>query len=348
MDDDMGLLKVNVTYHSPAIPITSFEPLHLVTLTFQVDSIGASILDLYDTCLKDPTGAPISHEVQDGLIMTLIRDVAVTNVVPSRNWAYAGWPVNVTVTVKNLGNISETFPVNLYYDSNLIGTETAMNLAPNDETSLLFTWDTTGVPEGNYTLKAEAPPVPFEFNTANNIFIDGNVAILTVIRDVAIITVAPYRSWVYQGWSVNISVVAKNQGMINETFTVKLYYDSNLIGTHNVVSLPPNEMITIVFTWNTTGVPFCHNYTITGEATQVPFEYNTTNNIFVDGAIKVRMMGDVNGDGQIDIRDISATAQAFGSYPGHPRWNPDVDFNRDNKVDIKDISLVAKKFGQHC
>jgi len=46
------------------------------------------------------------------------------------------------------------------------------------------------------------------------------------------------------------------------------------------------------------------------------------------------------------MRDIGTAAQAFGSYPGHERWNPIADINNDGKVDMKDIGLVAKEFGR--
>jgi hypothetical protein len=238
--------------------------------------------------------------------------------------------------------------VKAYYDSNLIGTINVMNLAPDVEATKVFAWNTTGVSEGNYTIRAEAIPVPFELNTSNNVFIDGKVTILTVIRDVAIINVIPSRYWVYQGWIVNITVIAKNLGMIDETFTVKSYYDGNLIGEYTVVNLPANDEISIVFKWNTSSITPCHNYTISAEATFVPFEYNTSNNSFVDGAIKVRFMGDINGDGKVDIKDVSTVALAFGTFPGHPRWNPDADINLDGKVDIRDVSIVARRFGTGC
>lgn len=43
---------------------------------------------------------------------------------------------------------------------------------------------------------------------------------------------------------------------------------------------------------------------------------------------------DLNGDDKVDIRDIAIAAKAFGSYPGHPRWNPMADVYRDGKMDI--------------
>jgi hypothetical protein len=54
---------------------------------------------------------------------------------------------------------------------------------------------------------------------------------------------------------------------------------------------------------------------------------------------------DVNEDGKVDMEDIAIVCCAYGSYPGHPRWNPDADINEDLKVDMEDISLVCKQFG---
>jgi len=62
-------------------------------------------------------------------------------------------------------------------------------------------------------------------------------------------------------------------------------------------------------------------------------------------------VGDVTGpagtpDGRVDIRDLAAIARAFGSYVGHPRYNPNYDINGDEKIDIKDIAAAAKNFGK--
>lgn len=79
--------------------------------------------------------------------------------------------------------------------------------------------------------------------------------------------------------------------------------------------------------------------TITGQLKDLtPFEGSDT--------IKVRMPGDINMDGKVDIIDISAVSRAFGSYPGHPRWNPIVDENEDGIIDIFDIALICRNFGK--
>jgi len=58
------------------------------------------------------------------------------------------------------------------------------------------------------------------------------------------------------------------------------------------------------------------------------------------------LLGDLNADRQVDIRDLIIAALAFGSYRDHPRWNTKADINQDGKVDIRDLVLIAKNFGK--
>jgi len=60
-----------------------------------------------------------------------------------------------------------------------------------------------------------------------------------------------------------------------------------------------------------------------------------------------QLEGDINGDGIVDIRDLSIVGRAFGSYPGHPYWDPNADLNGDGIVDIRDLSIVGRHFGEH-
>jgi hypothetical protein len=59
------------------------------------------------------------------------------------------------------------------------------------------------------------------------------------------------------------------------------------------------------------------------------------------------LVGDVNGDGRVDIRDIALVVAAFATHPGSPKWNPACDLNGDLRVDIRDIAIVCAHFGQH-
>jgi uncharacterized protein (DUF2141 family) len=56
------------------------------------------------------------------------------------------------------------------------------------------------------------------------------------------------------------------------------------------------------------------------------------------------VIGDLNGDGKVDMRDIAIVAKAFNTIPGDLYWNPIADITGDGKVDMKDIAIVAKAF----
>lgn len=60
----------------------------------------------------------------------------------------------------------------------------------------------------------------------------------------------------------------------------------------------------------------------------------------------VVIVGDVNGDGEVDMIDIDLCCLAYGSYPGHPRWNSNADINNDGKVDMIDIGLACLHYGE--
>jgi hypothetical protein len=68
--------------------------------------------------------------------------------------------------------------------------------------------------------------------------------------------------------------------------------------------------------------------------------------VTLSGSLDIpKEIGDIYKDNKIDMRDVAIVARAFGSYPGHPLWNPDADLNGDGKVDMRDVGSVARMFG---
>jgi len=60
----------------------------------------------------------------------------------------------------------------------------------------------------------------------------------------------------------------------------------------------------------------------------------------------VSILGDINGDGTVDIFDVVILAAAFGSRLGDPNWDSRADLNGDNDVDIFDAVILALNFGK--
>jgi hypothetical protein len=54
--------------------------------------------------------------------------------------------------------------------------------------------------------------------------------------------------------------------------------------------------------------------------------------------------GDINGNGVVDINDLSLIALHFGQTNMHPQWNVTADVVANNEVDIFDIVFVASRF----
>jgi hypothetical protein len=174
-----------------------------------------------------------------------------------------------------------------------------------------------------------------------------NSIIATGLHEV-IVTNVTTPAWTYQDIRIhrdcaNISVTVQNIGEFPEDAWVTLYYNitANLVIGAYPVHLEIGQNFTFTFVWNTADIP-CRTYTLTAVAT-IP----TGSNTFADGNITVRLLGDVNGDGRVDLRDISLVAHTFGSTPTSPRWNTATDLCCDGKIDMQDIALVARNFGSH-
>jgi hypothetical protein len=73
-----------------------------------------------------------------------------------------------------------------------------------------------------------------------------------------------------------------------------------------------------------------------------------SNNKCINGICTTTIIGDINGDCKVDIKDLTLVIKYYGTYPGRPLWNPNADINFDNKVDIKDLTLVNKYYGTSC
>jgi PKD repeat protein len=231
------------------------------------DSAGSYMVNLTVT---DDEGETWSELLQ---ILVLLHDISVEEVVVDPTEVVPGNLVEINATILNIGLVSETFNVTVYYDDTPIDTQTYMGLSPEENTTLTFIWDTSGVPPNEYTIKAyaylvdaatlEARP-DLETNLADNTLVDGTVTVTAPdIHDVAVTSVtAPAQA--VQGDTVAIDVDVSNLGGFEETFDVEVTYDTTLIDSQSV-TLASGASTTVSLSWDTTGVAL-GTYTITAEA----------------------------------------------------------------------------------
>jgi len=126
----------------------------------------------------------------DDLASYLVKrvDIAVTNVTVSKTVVGQGYALYIHTTVENQGDLSETFNVTAYYNETAITLpdgkdHKTITLTSGESEIITFTWNTTDVAYGNYTISAAANIVSGETDTADNSLVNGAV-VVTVPGDV--------------------------------------------------------------------------------------------------------------------------------------------------------------------
>jgi len=169
-------------------------------------------------------------------------------------------------------------------------------------------------------------------------------------HDVGITSVTTSKNIVGQQCNVSIDVMIFNYGDDTETINITIYANQNIIGETYNIDLTSRNFTVIPFTWNNTGF-VKGNYTIWAYAWPVQGEVHTLDNDFTGGWVYVAMVGDINGDGKVDVKDVYAVAKAYGTSlegpnPPDRTYAPNCDINNDGKIDIKDYYIVCKHYGE--
>ncbi len=61
--------------------------------------------------------------------------------------------------------------------------------------------------------------------------------------------------------------------------------------------------------------------------------------------IYVKLAGDADGSGRVDIRDKRLIRDHFGETSNDPNWDPRADVDCSSRVDIRDKRIVRDQFG---
>jgi hypothetical protein len=247
------------------------------------------------------------------------RNLAVTDVSPSKTAVGQGFSLNLSVTVTNLGNYTETSNVTAYYGNGTLAPEQwdvfwSMGdcnkdgcINGTDAEIIVANFGWTGPPGGN----------PADINS------DGKVDMYDAMT------------------------CANNQGRKIWTY----FLSGDAIGTQAVINLPPGNFASLNFTWNTTGLGEYQNFTVSAYAWPVPNEVYVADNSLGDGNVTIVHAGDINGDGKIDVKDVAKVCSLFGVKYADPRYEPNCDLTgptqglADGKIDARDVALAASRYG---
>lgn len=169
----------NTTVTTPTIEHTyTTGGTYTVSLTVIDNATASSLVQLlFDTTDMPRVWYDLYATKEKTLDITQPHNVAVTGVTTSSQDVTVGETVSISVTVLNKGTETEGFAVTAYYDTNEIDTEQVVGLASGEEETLVFDWDTSGVAEGDYQIKAVASTVEGEVTVNDNEFIDGTVTV---------------------------------------------------------------------------------------------------------------------------------------------------------------------------
>lgn len=202
---------------------------------------------------QGPTTDHVDEEQKIG-----VHNVAATDQTATPSTVSPGETVSIQVTVENTGTIEETFNTTCYFNTTEISTQTTFSLAAAHQANLLFSWNTTGVPPGNYSIRAWADSGSAISESDENDNWCVSLAVVTILlpeaHDVAAISQVPDKTGVINGTSVSINVTVLNLGDLSETFDVACFYDNNLIGVQIIIDLAADASASLIFEWNTTGV----------------------------------------------------------------------------------------------
>jgi hypothetical protein len=289
--------------------------------------------------------------------------VSITN---PHNWQRVSGVVQITASASDADGVKQ---VQFYVDGNPIGTASAPT---NGFYQCL--WNTTQEASTDTSCRT-IEAVAYDFAGNQNcsqitVWLDRHDVVITgtqyVITRPGCLSECP---WEMEGWSagavypdwgpLHAYVTVQNEGSYNESFTVVADPDNSsfyhsIFGIQNC-TLAPDQSTTLDFVLNNfTGMPagqsYMFAYWITGVPNETsaikPFWLTSVNYLYIDWGtvITVRLPGDCNGDGIINMADLNIVKAALNSswncspYPPYYDWR--ADFFGNGTVTMADYNIV--------
>jgi hypothetical protein len=160
------------------------------------------------------------------------HDIAVSELTVTPKMVQVGGTVEIKVTVKNLGNATETFDLTTNYGS-IAQVEHIVDLEPGDERTFTYHWDTTSESTGVHTIGASAHPVEGETRIYNN-HRSAGVAIVSFIPEHAMLKVEPSQAKGLREFKVNVTINELDAYWDMAGFDITLHYNTTMLDVINV------------------------------------------------------------------------------------------------------------------
>jgi hypothetical protein len=88
--------------------------------------------------------------------------------------------------------------------------------------------------------------------------------------------------------------------------------------------------------------PFAMAYTKTANPGAIATALTGSRNTTGSAVVTTQLLGDVNGDAQVNLTDLQDFAAAYPSKKGDPNYNPAADFNHNGQVGQDDGRMVLR------
>lgn len=340
------------------------------------------IIYLTDIDTLEVTTWRIEEVAIDIVVQLPVHDVAVTYVASRYPSVYQGLVDPIDVTVVNQGDFTETVDVYAFYDGNLAAPKQTVVLNPGGMAVLTFSWLTKGIFLGFYTISANAT-IPVDDDPDDNVLV-GNKEQVELPPELywkeAFGDYAPsgmpdfdqkQDAWDNPPGSGIWSWCAPT-AVANSLWWYDSKYESNpipppaLIDNYPLVtSYTPGVwddhdkmnvqlLIThLAYLMDTdgirTGLPHRGTWVMDMQA-------GIAHYLSWAGGGMINPLGDVNGDGKVDMTDVDIVTAALGTSPGMAGWDMRADIfpvtigwpaisGADNIIDPTDLDLVLMNMG---
>ncbi|MCK4434199.1 hypothetical protein KAU92_01820, partial [Candidatus Bathyarchaeota archaeon] len=290
-----------------------------------------------------------------------IRDLAVeTLMLQASHWGnkfdvpvILGENVILFVTIKNLGSIPEqAFIVLLSINNTNFWRWRIMEiLSPGATITFTWTWDKPAQP-GEYNITAKVL-IPYDTNPQNNRL---HRFLRVIDTPILHITCTPETLLVNQTITLNASrsVHGDPDGQIT-SYKWEIYAPWQIVGVNVPEYMSAESEISVSYNFTEQG-----NWTI---VLRVKDNYNITyvgKRSLTDAyrmimTIRIKsVVGDVNGDGEVNIFDVVLAASQYHLDPEDPGYDSAIVENADiappynGIIDIYDLVTIAYHYGEKC
>ncbi len=260
----------------------------------------------------------------------------------------SSWMSNFTATVNNTEGV-------VYARGELIDWFPHMN---GSGTLLAITFEATRAtyyPDSSLTkldlydahlysqVRSDYPNHPVPLDVADSMY-QAPIIMPPPAPDIGVTNVVTSYTSIWKGKPVVINVTVENHGSFVTSFNVTAYVNDTTVGIQ-FAALAIGESATFSFLWNTTEFAY-GNYSVWAYTVPVANETHVLDNNFTASIVHLGIVGNVNGDSKVDLKDVFAVGKAYGSVIGDARYIANCDINGDGKIDLKDYFATTKNYGK--